>query len=180
MHKLPENCGFSEMPKHTLIQRIKSWRREWDSNPRYARAYNGFRDRPVRPLRHPSVAPPGPPAPAPGEPADTSQCTTGPQARLGGRAAWPPCPYGSPGTSDEPPPKGVDSRAFAAIVARVRPWVTTRGRGGFRICTCPCHRVIIKAICRDRPSMATAGRSPPRRDEQEIKCTQSSKPAASN
>ena len=32
-----------------------SWRREWDSNPRYARAYNGFRDRPVRPLRHPSV-----------------------------------------------------------------------------------------------------------------------------
>ena len=30
------------------------WRREWDSNPRYARAYNGFRDRPVRPLRHPS------------------------------------------------------------------------------------------------------------------------------
>jgi hypothetical protein len=33
------------------------WRREWDSNPRYARAYNGFRDRPVRPLRHPSVAP---------------------------------------------------------------------------------------------------------------------------
>ncbi len=31
------------------------WRRGWDSNPRYAHAYNGFRDRPVRPLRHPSA-----------------------------------------------------------------------------------------------------------------------------
>jgi hypothetical protein len=42
------------------------WRREWDSNPRYARAYNGFRDRPVRPLRHPSARDskglPGPPS----------------------------------------------------------------------------------------------------------------------
>ncbi len=32
------------------------WRRGWDSNPRYAHAYNGFRDRPVRPLRHPSAS----------------------------------------------------------------------------------------------------------------------------
>ena len=31
------------------------WRRGWDSNPRYACAHNGFRDRPVRPLRHPSA-----------------------------------------------------------------------------------------------------------------------------
>ncbi len=28
------------------------WRRGWDSNPRYARAHNGFRDRPDRPLWH--------------------------------------------------------------------------------------------------------------------------------
>ncbi len=31
-----------------------SWWRERDSNPRCAHAHNGFRDRPVRPLRHPS------------------------------------------------------------------------------------------------------------------------------
>src|SRR5207249_78043 len=29
-----------------------SWRRGWDSNPRYACAYSGFRDRHVQPLRH--------------------------------------------------------------------------------------------------------------------------------
>ena len=28
------------------------WRRGWDSNPRYACAYTGFRDRPVQPLWH--------------------------------------------------------------------------------------------------------------------------------
>ncbi len=28
------------------------WRRGWDSNPRYPCGHNGFRDRPVRPLRH--------------------------------------------------------------------------------------------------------------------------------
>ena len=31
------------------------WRRGWDSNPRYACTHNGFRDRPDRPLRHPSA-----------------------------------------------------------------------------------------------------------------------------
>ena len=31
------------------------WRWGWDSNPRYACAYNGFRDRPVQPLRHPTA-----------------------------------------------------------------------------------------------------------------------------
>ena len=36
-------------------RKLLNWRRGWDSNPRYARAYNGFRDRPVRPLRHPSA-----------------------------------------------------------------------------------------------------------------------------
>ena len=30
-------------------------RREWDSNPRYRYQYNGFRDRPIRPLWHLSV-----------------------------------------------------------------------------------------------------------------------------
>ena len=37
--------------------RQKHWRRGWDSNPRYPQRYNGFRDRPVRPLRHPSQRP---------------------------------------------------------------------------------------------------------------------------
>ncbi len=33
-----------------------SWRRGWDSNPRYPCGYSGFRDRPVQPLRHLSVS----------------------------------------------------------------------------------------------------------------------------
>ena len=32
--------------------RMKNWRRGWDSNPRYGYPYNGFRDRPIRPLWH--------------------------------------------------------------------------------------------------------------------------------
>ena len=35
--------------------RLRLWRWGWDSNPRYACAYNGFRDRPVQPLRHPTA-----------------------------------------------------------------------------------------------------------------------------
>lgn len=31
-----------------------NWRRGWDSNPRYGCPYSGFRDRPNRPLWHPS------------------------------------------------------------------------------------------------------------------------------
>ncbi len=31
---------------------LAGWRRGWDSNPRYACAYSGFRDRHVQPLRH--------------------------------------------------------------------------------------------------------------------------------
>jgi site-specific DNA recombinase len=31
---------------------VLTWRRRWDSNPRYACTYNGFRDRPDRPLWH--------------------------------------------------------------------------------------------------------------------------------
>ena len=46
-------------------RRILVWRRGWDSNPRYAYTYNGFRDRPDRPLRHlsrgPHIEPPSPP-----------------------------------------------------------------------------------------------------------------------
>ena len=34
---------------------LRLWRWGWDSNPRYACAYNGFRDRPVQPLRHPTA-----------------------------------------------------------------------------------------------------------------------------
>ena len=43
---------------HQLLQDIMrmSWRRGWDSNPRYACTHNGFRDRPDRPLWHLSVA----------------------------------------------------------------------------------------------------------------------------
>ena len=36
-------------------QFITPLRRGWDSNPRKARAFNGFRDRPVQPLRHLSI-----------------------------------------------------------------------------------------------------------------------------
>jgi hypothetical protein len=54
--KVAEFLGFSGPITGQRECRPKaSWRREWDSNPRYARAYNGFRDRPVRPLRHPSA-----------------------------------------------------------------------------------------------------------------------------
>ena len=42
--------------KHNqMIQLSRFWRRERDSNPWTANAVNGFRDRPVRPLRHLSV-----------------------------------------------------------------------------------------------------------------------------
>src|SRR6476661_1735161 len=30
----------------------KSWRRGWDSNPRYPQRYNNFRDCPIQPLSH--------------------------------------------------------------------------------------------------------------------------------
>ncbi len=42
-------------PSFQHIMRM-SWRRGWDSNPRYACTHNGFRDRPDRPLWHLSVA----------------------------------------------------------------------------------------------------------------------------
>src|SRR5258707_4872442 len=39
------------LPKDQLLKEL-DWRRGWDSNPRYAFAYSGFRDRHVQPLRH--------------------------------------------------------------------------------------------------------------------------------
>ena len=45
------------------------WRRGWDSNPRYACTYSGFRDRPVQPLWHLS------------EGADSTTGNTAPQPR---------------------------------------------------------------------------------------------------
>src|SRR5690606_3343243 len=54
------NYGWFEASLHQQIKRPRwglfiCWRRGWDSSPRYARAHNGFRDRPVRPLRHLSI-----------------------------------------------------------------------------------------------------------------------------
>jgi hypothetical protein len=44
-------------PKNVMISR--SWRRRWDSNPRYAfTAYNGLANRRLQPLGHPSAAAP--------------------------------------------------------------------------------------------------------------------------
>ena len=34
---------------------IQNWRRGWDSNPRYAEAHDGFQDRSLNPLGHPSA-----------------------------------------------------------------------------------------------------------------------------
>ena len=54
----PASAAVFAPGKTTPWAKQGAWRREWDSNPRYARAYNGFRDRPVRPLRHPSAVRP--------------------------------------------------------------------------------------------------------------------------
>ncbi len=47
--ELPAADNLSGRSPHGLES---SWRRGWDSNPRTACTVNGFRDRPVRPLRH--------------------------------------------------------------------------------------------------------------------------------
>ena len=54
--------GYGEVVKrkkpwkhNQTIQLSRFWRRERDSNPWTANAVNGFRDRPVRPLRHLSI-----------------------------------------------------------------------------------------------------------------------------
>ena len=38
--------------KRWVSSGLRGWRRGWDSNPRYAFTYSGFRDRHVQPLRH--------------------------------------------------------------------------------------------------------------------------------
>src|SRR5256885_14731182 len=45
-------CGTVWAGCKTLNNQLLMWRRGWDSNPRYACAYSGFRDRHVQPLRH--------------------------------------------------------------------------------------------------------------------------------
>jgi hypothetical protein len=45
-------CGSKSHPQIKKLIFKDSWRRGWDSNPRYSCPYFGFRDRPVRPLRH--------------------------------------------------------------------------------------------------------------------------------
>ena len=56
-----EGCsGVVCFPQHTtpgVRGSVPKWRRGWDSNPRYPYGYNGFRDRPDRPLRHLSRRP---------------------------------------------------------------------------------------------------------------------------
>ncbi len=55
---LVEPCGFVRTPHFTRNKngpvrgRCYCWRRGWDSNPRYACAYSGFRDRYIQPLCH--------------------------------------------------------------------------------------------------------------------------------
>ena len=45
-------AGGAEFPLAPPAERPDVWRRGGDSNPRNACAFNGFRDRPVQPLRH--------------------------------------------------------------------------------------------------------------------------------
>ena len=46
-------CWFSSLPTKKSLSGLK-WRRRWDSNPRYARTYDGFQDRSNQPLWHSS------------------------------------------------------------------------------------------------------------------------------
>ena len=79
---------------------VRSWRRGWDSNPRYAHTHNGFRDRPDRPLWHLSKrkrrrayshppATPQPPHAASLDTANPPAVTTPTRARKPRRGAWP-------------------------------------------------------------------------------------------
>ena len=51
LQTLVAGSGVVSVPTQGL-----KWRRGWDSNPRMACTINGFRDRPVRPLRHLSAS----------------------------------------------------------------------------------------------------------------------------
>jgi hypothetical protein len=48
-------CAHSSRYKTKALIYIWYWRRERDSNPRYGCPHNGFRDRPIQPLWHPSA-----------------------------------------------------------------------------------------------------------------------------
>ena len=53
-----EPAGEAPQPEaHSLRldERREDWRREWDSNPRYGYPYDGFQDRCLKPLGHPST-----------------------------------------------------------------------------------------------------------------------------
>ena len=67
-HDTPEPATVRVAP----MPRDIAWRREWDLNPRRPEGLNGFRDRPIRPLWHPSWG------------GDTSEGSTGlPERRAG-------------------------------------------------------------------------------------------------
>ena len=51
----PGNSGIFRVLFRETTKAGTRWRREWDSNPRYAYTHNGFRDRPIQPLWHPSA-----------------------------------------------------------------------------------------------------------------------------
>ena len=48
-------CCHKKTRTLSVSLRFWNWRRERDSNPRNPDGFNGFRDRPVRPLRHLSI-----------------------------------------------------------------------------------------------------------------------------
>lgn len=55
----PANTGVLRDAAASVKRREKSysskiWRTEWDSNPRYSCLYDGFQDRCLKPLGHPS------------------------------------------------------------------------------------------------------------------------------
>ena len=52
-HRRRESTPCCAAPHRVLLHHNRgTWRRGWDSNPRYHRWHNGFRDRPNRPLWH--------------------------------------------------------------------------------------------------------------------------------
>ena len=58
LKKCPLVGHFRVLYRHFIIQyqRVRRWRRGWDSNPRWAFTHAGFQDRCLKPLGHPSSA----------------------------------------------------------------------------------------------------------------------------
>ena len=44
--------GTNFMPTKYVLNKLNIWRRERDSNSRFRKRNNGFRDRPIQPLWH--------------------------------------------------------------------------------------------------------------------------------